>query len=323
MTVKEFKDRLTEELRTKYKKDSRPTPILDRLDLHLKEFEGYDSSSIISEKNIQSDVYLSMLLQICYPSRIKMDIDENYQPITKKRIAIVSCKSKKKDYTCSADEMYSPSPVYRAQKSFCIKGYDDYYIISSEYGIIHHTQIIKPYNRAIKVSWVNPSDHHFIGGYKEGMLDLIHNQIKWMKDQGWSVDFHTSRTYLDPLLPETKQKLNYIKQPVGPGAIQQKYEGAYTLLDRESLKKCNEFISLKSDKPKEAKKWFFHPLHKSHYGTSGTMLSAYKEQELNSGAMYKVSLGQSPQSRGWVIDESLLPNLYQTESGQWRLRKQK
>lgn len=323
MTIQEFKDRITEELRTRVKKVDKPTPILDRLELHVKDFDGYVVEDILKPKNMDHDIYVSFLYQICYPSRIKMDIDEDYKQIRKKRIAIISCKSKKQDYTCSADELYSPSPIYRAQKAYCIKGYDDYYIVSSEYGIIHPTQIVKPYNRAIKVSWVNPSDHHFIGGYKEGMIDLIHNQIKWMKDQGWSIDFHTSKTYFDPLSKETQQMLNYIKQPVGPGAIQQKYEGAYTLLDEESLKKCNEFISLKSDKPKEAKKWFYHPLHEPHYGTSGTMLTAYKEQELNSGAMYKVSLGQSPQSRGWVIDESLLPLLYQTDSGQWRLKKNK
>jgi len=325
MTVREFKDRLTEELRTKYKKDSRPTPILDRLDLHLKEFEGYDSASIINEKNIQSDVYLSMLLQICYPSRIKMDIDENYQPITKKRIAIISCKRRKQDYTCSADEMYSPSPGYRSQKEFLIKGYDDYYIISSEYGIIHHSQIIEPYDRAIKIGWNNPAKDIYIGGYKEGLLEQIENQLQWMKSKGWEIDFHTSKTYFDPLLPETKQKLNYIKQPQGAGAIIPRYEEATNMLDTKPLEECLKSIGRKSEKPVESKRWWYHQDYEPFYGTSGELWGNYKKQgiEFDGANLRKVPMGGYKHSTGWVIDKYLLDKLYQTNSGQWRIKKSK
>jgi hypothetical protein len=250
-----------------------------------------------------------------------MDIDTEYEPIKKKRIAIVSCKSRKQDYICSADEMYSPSPIYKTQREFCIKAYDEYYIISSEYGIISPQQIIKPYSRAIKISWINPSKKHFIGGYKEGIIDLIEEQINWMINKGWIIDFHTSKTYYDPLKENTKQKINYIKQPVGPGAIQQKYEEGIIMLDTHDLKTCNELLSLKSKKSKESKQWWYHHNHKPYFGTSGTILSVFKSQNLNSGAMYKVSLKQSPHSRGWVIDKSLLDKLYQTDSGQWRIKK--
>jgi len=321
MTVREFKDRLTEELRTKYKKDSRPTPILDRLDLHLKDFEGYDSASIINEKNIQSDVYLSMLLQICYPSRIKMDIDENYQPITKKRIAIISCKSRKQDYVCSADEMYSPSPVYRAQREFCIKGYDDYYIISSKYGIIHHTQIIEPYD--IRLGHITLEAEKEIHKWDKNMLDKIDSQIKYMKSKDWDIDYHTSNIYFSPLDEGTKKMINHIKQPRGIGASTPTYTQAINLLDSEPLSRCLEFISEKK-KPKynEQPKWFYHPSHPPFFGKSRQLKLKYPDT-IQEGNLIRTSNGITPQHKGWVIDKTHLDNMYQTDSGQWRIKKQK
>jgi len=324
MTVREFKDRLTEELRTKYKKDSRPTPILDRLDLHLKDFEGYDSASIMNEKNIQSDVYLSMLLQICYPSRIKMDIDENYQPITKKRIAIVNCKSKKQDYACSADEMYSPSSVYRIQREFFLKGYDDWYIISSEYGIIHPNQIIEPYNRTLGLSSVNMDKNNQIQGWEESTLKQVDNQLTYMVNKGWVVDFHVSKKYFDPLSKNIKKQVNLIKQPPGINRIEPVYNEGVKKLDTESLEDVLEFLS-KKQPPKfvETPKRFYHPVHGEYYGTSAKMRLKYSKFNLNNGTLWLLSTSQVIQHKGWVIDESLLPNLYQTDSGQWRIKKQK
>jgi len=322
MTVKEFKDRLTEELRTKYKKDSRPTPILDRLDLHLKEFEGYDSASIINEKNIQSDVYLSMLLQICYPSRIKMDIDENYEPITKKRIAIVSCKSRKQDYICSADEMYSASHLYKAQRNFFIKGYDDWYIISSKYGLIHHTQIIEPYDITLGAHSSNMTKNQKISTWDEYTLEKIQNQIDWMVKKGWVIDIHTSRVYYNPLSDKTKNSTNYVKQPRGVNTIKEIYDTSTQMLDNNPLEKCLEFISEKKlSKTQDTPKWWYHNDFEKFYGTSGELKKTYPEQ-MNEGGILRVSTGQFEQHRGWVIDKSHLSNLYQTDSGQWRMKKQ-
>ena len=74
MTIQEFKDRITEELRTRVKKVGKPTPILDRLELHVKDFDGYVVEDILKPKNMDHDIYVSFLYQICYPSRIKMDM---------------------------------------------------------------------------------------------------------------------------------------------------------------------------------------------------------------------------------------------------------
>ena len=239
------------------------------------------------------------------------------------RIAIVSCKSKKQDYVCSADEMYSASPTYKTQREYFIKGYDDWYIMSSEYGIIHHTQIIEPYNRTLGVNGPNSSINNKIIGFNEGIIQQIENQIKWMNNQGWILDLHASNTYYKEISLNTKKLLNHIKQPMGPGAVQQRYLDAINMLDNEPLDVCNSIISKKNpNKQPEQDKWFYHNNYESFFGTSMKIVTKFKEQNLNSGAMYKVSLGQSSQSRGWVTDKSLLDKLYQTDKGQWRIKKE-
>ena len=47
------------------------------------------------------------------------------------RIAVISCKKQKQTYACEADEMYSKSFVYRAQRNFIKPAYDQYLILSS------------------------------------------------------------------------------------------------------------------------------------------------------------------------------------------------
>ena len=321
MTIKEFKDKLAEEIRNKLRKNNLSTPILDRLELHVKDFEDVSVQDIIGSKNMRHDVYVSFIYQICYPSRIKMDIDENYQPITKKRIAIVNCKSRKQDYTCSADEMYDISHHYKAQRNFFIKGYDDYYIISSKYGIIHHNQIIEPYD--IRLSRNSFDDNNKIQGWDEDKLSSIKNQMQWMIDKGWEIDFHTSRIYYNYLPQEIKDNIRYIKQPRGIVSVAPTYNEASDMLDSKNLEECLEFISSKKDKKHkpEVDTWFHHPKHGSFFGKSMDLCKKYNG--VNQGNLFRVAIGQFTHAVGWVIDESLLPNLYQTESGQWRLKKQK
>jgi len=63
-----------------------------------------------------------------------------------KKLAIISCKAKKKDYTCPAGEMYSDSPQFKHQMGFIKDYYDEYQILSLKYGVISENEIIEPYN---------------------------------------------------------------------------------------------------------------------------------------------------------------------------------
>lgn len=320
MTIQEFKIHIEEELRDRLRNDNKPTPILDRLEKHLKDFDEYNLTDLLNPKNMKHDLYISFLFQICFPSRIKMDIDSEYEPIKKKRIAIVSCKSRKQDYVCSADEMYSVSHLYKAQREFLIKGYDDYYIMSSEYGIISPNHIIKPYDRVVGTR-LHQSNPDVKNGWDPDTIYLIEEQINWMLKKGWAIDIHTSKAYYDPLSEETKKRINYVKQPHGINLIKPIYDEATDMLDTKSLDECLQFIGHKEDKSNKAPINWYHPEHGLFYGTTWALYIKYKDQKLNNGNLDLVRTGINPQARGWVVDESLLDKLYQTDSGQWRLKK--
>jgi len=323
MTIQEFKVHIEEELRHKLKCDNEPTPILDRLELHLKDFDDYDLTDLLNPKNMKHDLYASFLFQICFPSRIKMEIDAEYTPIKKKRIAIVSCKSTKQDYTCSADEMYSPSPLYEYQRKFFIKGYDDYYIMSSNYGLIHHEQIIKPYNRMVGESSVVTKNQNQIRGWDPEIISLVGEQINHLIEKDYKIDIHTSQAYYEPLSQEIKNKVNYIKQPQGPNTIKSRYKQVIDMLDTKSLKECLEFISHKSKKPKEEKTWWYHPNYEPFYGTCNMLFGYYKKKgiRISVGGFSYVLDGTRKHHQGWTRDKSLLTQFYQTDSGRWKLKK--
>jgi len=240
-----------------------------------------------------------------------------------RRIAIISCKSKKQDYTCSADEMYSPSFVYKTQREFCKKAYDDYYIISSKYGIIHPTQIIEPYDITLAMNTHSKSFKEVnIQSWDEKMLGLIDKQLNWMKSQGWEIDYHTSNIYYSLLPKETKAKVNYIKQPRGVGASKPLYDNAINMLDTHTLDKClDSIINPPKTKNPEEPKWFYHPVFGEAFGKAHQIAKDYPESCIDEGNLHKVSVGKQPQARGWVRDKILLDKLYQTDSGQWRLKK--
>lgn len=320
MTTQEFKIHLEKELRHKLKCDNEPTPILDRLELHLKDFDEYDLTDLLNPKNMKHDLYTSFLFQICFPSRIKMDIDAEYTPIKKKRVAIVNCKNNKQQYTCSADEMYSASHHYRAQRKFFLKAYDDYYIISSEYGIIHHSQIIKPYDRIIvNRQYMSEGDRKF--GWEPETISLIKEQLQWMKKKGWEISFHTTKAYYDILSDDIRGYVNYIKQPHGMNLVPPRYGKAIEMLEDTPLEECLEFIGHREDKPKGGPVEWYHPQYPSFFGTPWELTCKYKPQQLQDTNLTNVRKGTTNHHRGWVTDESLLPHLYQTDSGQWRIKK--
>lgn len=320
MTIQEFKTHIEEELRNKLRGNNESTPILNRLEKHLKDFDEYSLTDLLNPKNMKHDLYVSFLFQICFPSRIKMDIDAEYTPIKKKRIAIVSCKSKKQDYACSADEMYSPSHTYIAQRDFFIKGYDDYYILSSQYGLIHRNQIIEPYNRTVGKSGPYRKDKT-TQGWEKKTLELVEKQLKYLINKGNIIDIHTSKAYYDPLSDKVKKQINYIKQPHGISLIKPRYEEATNMLDTQPLEECLQFIGHKEDKPNQPPISWYHPNHPEFFGTGWELYIKYNPTGITDSNLANVRNELTKHHKGWVIDESLLDKLYQTDSGQWRIKE--
>ena len=69
-----------------------------------------------------------------------------------KKLAIITCKATKKDYKCSAEQMYSDSPQFKHQIGFIKEYYDDYMILSLKYGVVDRQTEIEPYNLTLTKS---------------------------------------------------------------------------------------------------------------------------------------------------------------------------
>lgn len=67
-----------------------------------------------------------------------------------RRIALISCTSKKKQYKCMASELYSESPRFKLEYQYAKKiNCDEIYILSAKYGLISEFDIIEPYNETL------------------------------------------------------------------------------------------------------------------------------------------------------------------------------
>lgn len=67
-----------------------------------------------------------------------------------KRIVLLSCTSKKKNYPCLAAEMYSESPNFSRAYEYAKLVGDQIYILSPKYGLLSEDQLIEPYEMSLK-----------------------------------------------------------------------------------------------------------------------------------------------------------------------------
>ncbi len=66
------------------------------------------------------------------------------------RIALISCTSKKKQYKCTASELYSESPRFKLEYQYAKKrNCDEVYILSAKHGLISEFEIVEPYNETL------------------------------------------------------------------------------------------------------------------------------------------------------------------------------
>lgn len=241
-------------------------------------------------------------------------------------IAITNCRSMKQDYTCSAEEMYSKSYVFRAQKDFFKAAYDKYLILSSYYGIIPPDKMLQPYKslHLPKISrvklegdwtpeqlemWINTTIGYVEQLLENPKLDEIH--------------FYVTNPYWNLIKKYFKNnpKIRHIKQQRNNPVGQRKYEEALQMyLNNSSLEDCITHVTTLDPGIKESEKWFYHPDQPRFWGKCHHLAREYEWAD--EGALHRVSLGKNPHHKGWVIDKSLLNKLYQTDSGQWRVKKQ-
>jgi len=240
-------------------------------------------------------------------------------------IAITNCRSMKQEYECSAEEMYSKSYVFRAQKDFFKFAYDEYYILSSYYGMITPQKIIKPYKslHLPKVSRVKLN-----GDWTQNQLEMwMHSSVGYI-DQLLSnknvneIHFYVTLTYWNLIKKHFKNnpRVKHITQQRNNPVGQRKYIEALKMVkDGLPLEECITHVSTLDKGTPELAKWFFHSNEEKFFGKCHHL--ARKHEWADEGALHRVSLGKNPHHKGWVIDESLLSKLYKTESGQWRIKK--
>jgi tetratricopeptide (TPR) repeat protein len=65
------------------------------------------------------------------------------------RIGLISCTKRKKDYVCTARELYSESPNFNWWLSFAEGNYAHTYVVSAKHGLMELTQILYPYDRRL------------------------------------------------------------------------------------------------------------------------------------------------------------------------------
>jgi hypothetical protein len=238
------------------------------------------------------------------------------------RVAVISCKKQKQIYACEADEMYSKSFVYRAQRNFIKPAYDQYLILSSKYGLIKPDKVIEPYDKSI---YKNPSinfDNTEVVEDATAFWIYVEDRLNKLLDMGCEIDFHTSNDYYKPLSKIIKTKVNHIKQPKAFGLTQTVYNEAEEMFNNgDSLDTCLTHITKKRpSKYNEQPKWFYHPQFGEYFGKTSDLHRKYPN-DTDEGTLYQLSTFRTKQHKGWVINKELLPELKQTDSGQWRLKK--
>jgi tetratricopeptide (TPR) repeat protein len=65
------------------------------------------------------------------------------------RIGLISCTKRKKDYACTARELYGESPDFKWWLGFAEENYARTYVVSAKHGLVELTQILSPYDRRL------------------------------------------------------------------------------------------------------------------------------------------------------------------------------
>ena len=246
------------------------------------------------------------------------------------RIIVVTCRSKKHYFPTPtpAEEVYSAAYAFPPQRDFAKMAYDQYYIISTKYGLISFSTPIDYYDQVIfsrgkghnklktKGVWDKNQKREWVDKLKLDIQSLIDNPQISM------IDLHLTTSYWNVLKStfEGHPKVNFVGQQRNSPLVKQKYEEACSLYDGSNLDLCLSLISTISGEETEHPKYFYHPEDGEVFGKARDVWKRYPYVDL--GGLHRVSMGRAKQHRGWVIDELNLINLIKkTGYKQYRLKK--
>lgn len=136
-------------------------------------------------------------------------------------LGVINCAAQKKNFVCTANQMYDDSMLFRTLRDYCQKNYDEYVILSAKYGVLYPDDIIEPYEDT--VMFVPNNLLHSDKKYK--LLNAEEKKIwsqKVINNINWSryteIHFHCGKYYMQYINPLIKDKNNvlihYLKQGV-------------------------------------------------------------------------------------------------------------
>lgn len=229
-------------------------------------------------------------------------------------LAIVNCKASKQDYPCRAEEMYDRSAQFRAQRDLIKRVYPHYAILSAEYGLVRPNTIIEPYDVSIyEKATARLSSSGEMKLSKKLWAEKVRDQLSSLPYK--KIHFHISNAYWGPLLKQ--ENYIHITQQVNPGLVILRYKEALEVFETTGVLDTSILTQHRKSADPEVQKYWYHPLHEPLFGYARDVSKKYGVDE---GNLCRVSRGLAKQTRGWVIDDSLLPYL-EEHDGSWKLQK--
>ena len=235
----------------------------------------------------------------------------------KKILAIINCKSKKQDYSCSAEEMYLKSPAFKEQINFFKKINIPYKIFSTKYGLIDKNDIIEPYNLCIGKLWINDiKDNKNIINEEDYklLIENVKNNLENLLKEYDIIHFHCSEFYYKPFKKLSKNII-HIKQQKFTHQVIKKYNESTLMYNGNNLDECLNNISFKPKYNKLEPKIYYH----NKYSPNGIgpiksfKLSKYINDNFNIKIDFllldNVYRGKIKHFNGWVINKDYLPKI--------------
>jgi len=132
-------------------------------------------------------------------------------------IAILNCKGTKQDYSCPAEEMYSKSYIFSKQLEIINKNYNEYYILSSKYGLVSPSTIIEPYDLTFETKSYEQRLTSMGRGYNDTPKATKEYKQEWaikvseqIKQLDGNIDMWIGNLYYQPIkkyLPDNIRKV--------------------------------------------------------------------------------------------------------------------
>ena len=245
-------------------------------------------------------------------------------------IIIVNCRSKKHKTIkpTPAEDVYSAAYAFIPQKTFAKLAYNDYYIISTKYGLINFTEPIEYYDKVLFTTGKGHNKLKTKGDWTKEEKNAWINQIKskineLLEDENVErIDLHLTTSYWNVIKDEFENnpRIKFVGQQRNSPIVKNKYEQAIKLYNGSNLDKCLSLISTIEGEEEEIPKHFYHPEDGEVFGKARDVWKQFPYVDL--GGLHRVSMNRADQHRGWVINKFYLDKLSKKEGHkQYRIQK--